>query len=199
MNLEDYRILFIVATLGLASIAAAPALSVVVPFRSGSEEFSELWLLGPGHMAEGYPFNVSVGEEYSVFVGVGNHMGYSAYYNVSVKFRNQTQPLPDVSDSKPSPLPPLYEFQFFVADGEAWESLLTFKILDVSVQGDSVFVGDVSINGVAFSVDCFSMWDSENNGFYYQLFFELWLYDVTSRSFRYHDRFVGIWLNMTAS
>ena len=93
MSLEDYRILFIVATLGLSLVAASPALSAVVPFSGGSERFSEFWLLGPWHMAEGYPFDVGVGEEYSVFVGVGNHMGCSEYYVVYVKFRNSTQPL----------------------------------------------------------------------------------------------------------
>ena len=197
MNLEEYRGVFIAVSLALILIVTFPTLGMVVPVSKSVEQFSELWLLGPTHMAEGYPFNVGVGGEYSVFVGVGNHMGCSEYYMVYVKFRNQTQPLPDVSDSKPSPLPPLYEFQFFVADGETWESLLTFEILDASVQGDSMFVGNVSINDAAFSVECFSMWDSENNGFYYQLFFELWLYNVTSHSFRYHDRFVGIWLNAT--
>lgn len=199
MNLEDYRALFATVSLVLILAVAFPALSAVVSFPSGGEPFSELWLLGPAHMAEGYPFNVGVGGEYSVFVGVGNHMGCSEYYMVYVKFRNQTQPLPDVSGSKPSLLRPLYEFQFFVADGETWESPLTFAFQNVSFQDDYVFVGDVSINGVAFSVNSLSMWDSENNGFYYQLFFELWLYDVASHGFQYHDRFVGIWLNMTVS
>lgn len=199
MNLEDYRALFMAATLGLTLIVAAPTLSMVVPIRRDLEQFSELWLLGPNHMAEVYPFNVGVSEEYSVFVGVGNHMGCSEYYLVYLKFRNQTQPLPSISDSNPSPLPPLYEFQFFVEDSETWESLLVFKILDLSVQGDSMFVGNVSINGVSFSVNSFSMWDSENNRFYYQLFFELWLYNMTSQSFQYHNRFVGIWLNATFS
>ena len=197
MNLEEYRTVFATCSLVLILIAAAPTLGLIVPFPSGSERFSELWLLGPNHMAEGYPFNVCVGEEYSVFVGVGNHMGCSEYYMVYVKFRNQTQCLPDISNSKSSPLPPLYEFQFFVADGESWESLLMFKILDASVGFDSVFVGNVSINGVAFSVNSLSIWDSENNGFYYQLFFELWIYDDVSSSLRYHNRFVGLWLNMT--
>jgi hypothetical protein len=199
VNLENYRTLFVVATLGLALIIAAPTLSLVVPIRSGSEQFSELWLLGSTHMAKGYPFNVTVGEEYSVFVGVGNHMDRSEYYMVYVKFRNQTQPLPNVSGSKASPLPPLHEFQFFVTDGKTWESLLRFKILDASVHGNSMFVGNVSINGVAFPVNSFSNWDSKHRGFYYQLFFELWLYNMTSQSFKYHNRFVGIWLNVTAS
>ena len=199
MNLEEYRMVFATGSLALILIAAAPTLSLIVPFSGGSERFSELWLLGPGHMAEGYPFNVGVGEEYSVFVGVGNHMGSSSHYMVYVKFRNQTQALPNATASEPSSLAPLYVFQFFVADGDTWESLLTFKISDASVEGDSMFVGNVTINDTAFSVNSSSMWDSENNGFYYQLFFELWLYDMASNGFKYHNRFVGLWLNMTGS
>jgi hypothetical protein len=199
VDLEDYRVLFFVGTLGLALVAASPALSVAVPFRGDYERFSEFWLLGPGHMAEDYPFDVAVGEAYSVFVGVGNHMGCSEYYVVYVKFRNGTQSLPDIDNSMPSPLPPLCEFRFFVADGDGWESPLTFAFQDVSFEDDSVYVGVVTVNGVAFSVRSFSFWDSENSGFYFQLFFELWRYDVASQGFRFHNRFVGIWLNMTAS
>ena len=199
MNLEEYRVLFLVVTLGLALVAASPALSVVVPFQAGSERFSEFWLLGSGHMAEGYPFDVGFNETYSVFVGVGNHLGCSEYYVVYVKFRNSTQPLPDIGGSVPSSLPPLYEFRFFVGDGETWESLLTFAFQDVSLEGDVVFVGDVVINDVVFSVDSVSTWDPENRGFYFQLFLELWRYDMTMQGFRFHNRFVGIWLNMTVS
>jgi len=197
VNLEEYRTVFAVTSLALMLVAAAPTLSMVVAFPRGVERFSELWVLGPNHMAEGYPFNVRVGEEYRVFVGVGNHMGSSSYYTVYVKFRNPSQPLPEASNSTPSPLPPLYEFRFFIVDGEGWETPLAFTFLEVSRSDDSCFVSQMSINDVVFSVDSPSSWDSENNGFYYQLFFELWLYDVTSRSFQFHDRFVGIWLNMT--
>lgn len=199
MNLEDYRTVFTTVGFVLMLVAASPILSVVIPFSGGGEHFAELWLVGPGHMAEDYPFNVEVNETYSVFVGVGNHMGASSYYMVYVKLRNQTQPLPNSTVSEPSSLPPLYKFRFFVADGETGESPLTFAFQNVSLEGDSMFVGEVVINGVAFSVDSFSMWDAEHSGFYYQLFCELWLRDVASRSFRYHNRFVGLWLNLTGS
>lgn len=189
--------LFGAGSLALILIAATPAVSLVALIPRETKRFSELWLLGPNHVADGYPFEISANEEYCVFVGVGNHMGACQYYMVYVKFRNQTQQLPDLSASQPSPLPPLCEFRFFVADGQSWELLLKFRILDVSVHGDSMYVDDVSINGVTFSVNSASMWDSNNRGFYYQLFFELWLYDVTSQIFRYHNRFVGIWLNTT--
>jgi len=199
MRLEDYRTLFAASSLVLILIAAFPALSMVVSFPKGSERFSELWVLGPNRRAEDYPFNVTIGEQYRVFVGVGNQMGSSMYYIVYVKFRNQIQPLPDASSSKPSSLPPLYEFRAFVADGATWESSVNFSILKLSRLKGSCFVRRMSINSVVFSLDSSSNWDSERSGFYYQLFFELWLYNTTSRSFQFHDRFVGIWLNMTGA
>lgn len=197
MNLEEYRTLFIVATLGLTLIIAAHALSVIAPIQSSSEEVSEIWLLAPTHVAEDYPFNVGVDEESNVFVGVGNHMCCSKYYKICVKFRNPTQSLPNASASEPSILLALYEFRFLVADGETWESPLVFKVLSASVEGDTMFVSSISINHLVFSVDNFSKWDSKNKGFYYQLFCELWLYDMKSQSFQYNNRFVGIWLNVT--
>jgi hypothetical protein len=197
MDLEDYRTVFAAGSLVLVLIAAAPTLGLIVPFSSGGERFSEFWVLGSNHMAEDYPFNVRVDESYNVFVGVGNHMGVSSYYLVYVKFRNQTQTLPNATISEPSPLAPLYEFRAFVKDGGTWEARVTFIFSDVSFNGDSVSVNRVIINDEAFAVGAFSRWDSEHNGFYYQLFFELWLYNVASQSFRFHNRFVGIWLNMT--
>lgn len=198
MNLEDYRTLFLVVTLGLALVAASPVLGVVVPFGGGSERFSEFWLLGPDHMAEGYPFNVRAGEEYSVFVGVGNHMGGSEYYRVYVKLGNGTEFLPDIDGGVPSSLSPLYEFRFFVGDGGVWESAVTFGFEDVDVEGDVLVVGDIVIDGVSFPVGVSAVWDAEKEGYFFVLFFELWRYDVEYDSFKFDDRFVGLWLNMTA-
>jgi len=197
MNLEEYRTVFAAGSLVTMLIVAAPTLGLIVPFPTGMERFSEFWVLGPNHMAEDYPFNVRVNESYSVFVGVGNHMGVSSYYLVYVKFRNQTQPLPNATASEPSPLPPLYEYQAFVADGGTWEAPLTFRILEVSRNDDYMLIDRLSINDVVFVVNSSAVWDSEYKGFYYQLFLELWLYDVTLQSFKFHNRFVGIWLNMT--
>ena len=197
MNFEDYRTLFKVGSLAFVLLAASPALSLVVSFPRGGESFSELWLLGQNHMVEDYPFNVQAGEDYSLFLGVGNHLGYSAYYLVCAKFRNQTQPLPNASISEPSSLSSAYEFRFFIADGDVWETPVIFQVLSASFRGNVVVVDSVSVNDRAFQVGCSLTWDSENSGFYFQLFFELWLYNSTRSSFQFHDRFVGIWLNMT--
>jgi len=197
MNLEEYRTVLATGSLVLVLIAAAPTLSLIIPFPSGMERFSEFWILGPNRMAEDYPFNIRVNESYSVFVGVGNHMGVSSYYLVNVKFRNQTQPLPNATSSEPSPLPPLFEFRVLVIDDGIWKAPLTFRVLEASRNNDYMFVDRLSINDVAFVVNSSARWDLEYKGFYYQLFFELWLYDVILKSFKFHNRFVGIWLNMT--
>jgi len=197
MNLEEHSVVFAVGTLALILLAASPTLSLVLSFPSGKAKFTEFWVLGPNHMMEDYPFNVRVNETYRVFVGVGNHMGSSSYYAVYVKFRNQTQPLPDALNSTPSSLPPLYEYQVFVADEATWETVLTFKILGVSRVRNSTLVGDVSINDSVFFLNSTALWDSKYSGFYYQMFLELWVYNTTSQSFQYHNRFVAFWLHMT--
>lgn len=196
MDVKEYRGWLIVGSLALMLLAATPTLALYLKIPSGSERFSELWLLGSGHKAEDYPSNVKVNETYSVFVGVVNHLGYSAYYNVSVKFRNQTQQLPVASNATHSALPTLYEFNFFVGNDEAWEALLNFKILNVERSNDYMIVNSLSINNVLFQVDTISKRDETRNGFYYQLFFELWLYNITSQSFQYNNH-VGLWLNVT--
>lgn len=149
-------------------------------------------------MAEGYPFNVTVGKEYSIYVGVGCHMGGSTYYAVYSKFRNETQSLPNATAETASPLAPLYEFQFFGADGMTWESPVNFTVLDAFRQGNSTFVRSLSVNDVVFDVNSTATWDSEYKGFFCQVFFELWIYDTAVSGFQYHNRFVGLWLNMTA-
>jgi len=70
--------------------------------------------------------------------------------------------------------------------------------LGFSRVGNSSFVKDFIINNQVVHFDSSGVWDVEQVGFYYQLFFELWLYDVTLQSFEFHNRFVGIWLNMTS-
>jgi hypothetical protein len=195
LKIEDYKAVF--ATLCLIGVLlfASPTLGFVLRLPSG-EKFSELWVLGPGHMAEDYPFNVEADVNYLVYVGVGNHMGSSAYYVVYVKFRNQTESLPNATAGTPSPLLPLFEFRLFVEDGKSWEAPLRFSFSDVSFSENRSFVGSLMMNGVTFNVDKVASWDVENNGYYYQLFMELWIYNIEFQTFEFHNRFVDLWLNM---
>jgi len=194
VNLEEYHTLFMVTTLTLSLVAATPTLIMVVPISKTEKPFSELWILGPNHMAENYPLNISIGEQKLLFIGVANHMHSSMYYIVYAKFRNQTQPLPDDKNSTPSPVLPLYEFRFFLVDGENWETPLNFTILDASLNDNNLVVKRISINDMIFEGEYVARRDL---GLVYQIFFELWLYNMTSGKSQYHNRFVSNWLKVT--
>ena len=200
MNLKSYRDLFIVITLVLTLVAASPVLATVISFQSSSDQFTELWLLGPDRVAGNFPFDVSADEMYTLFVNVVNNMHGTEYYLMQVKFRSIDQLIAEnVASSTPSSISPLYEFRFSIADKDVWESTVNFSFNDVSFVEDTATVGNLVVNGITFPIDSSTTWDSEANSFFFQLFFELWRYNVDLNSFEFDNRYVGIWLNMTQS
>ncbi len=196
ISLSDFRILYLASCVLLGLVIVGPTLALVVSFPAG-ERFSELYLLGPGHMAEGYPFNVQSGNVYNVFLGVINHMGGLQYYMVYVKFRNQTEPLPNATAGTPSSLGPLAEYRLFLRDGQTWQRNVGFALETVSFEGNFCRVAGLSVDDHHFRVDKIAGWDQTSRGFYCQLFFELWIYNATASGFEFHNRFVGNWLNVT--
>ena len=200
MSLGEYRVLFLVVTGILELVVASPALSrlLVLP---RTEFFTELWVLGPDHMAEDYPFNITCNQSYGVFLGIGNRLGYCAYYLVEVKFRNLTQSAPDSFNRTPSSLPSLFNITAFVADEGVWELPLTFSFdygyneTLLQVELHSLTLNDVALDMKNYMV----AWDSEKKEFSGYLFFELWIYNKIIGNFQYHERFLRLRLNMTSS
>jgi uncharacterized membrane protein len=196
MKLEGYKLVFVAVGLIGVLLIASPALADVIRLPGG-EQFSELYLLGPNQMAANYPSNIAVGQNYSVYVGVGNHLGSSAYYVLYVKFGNETNQMPNATLGTPSILQPLYEYRFSIQDSMSWESLLNFSVSNASIQGNNSQINTLQINGVTFNVDKPAMWDSNSTTFTYQLLFELWIYNSSSGAISYNDRFVDLQLNLT--
>jgi hypothetical protein len=198
VSFDDFKLVYMLACFGLGLIILSPTLAVVVRFPS-EEPFSEVWVLGPGHMAEDYPFNVKAHELYKVYLGVGNHMGGLEYYRVYVKFRNETEPLPYSVNGMPSVLDSVFEYRMFLRDGEVWEKEVSFSFENVSFVGKSCMISSLVVDGYVLNVDKYAAWDEENSGFYCQLFFELWIYNATVSDFQYQNRFVRLGFNMTAA
>jgi uncharacterized membrane protein len=198
MNLNDYKLIFVAIGLIGVLIIASPVLAEVVRLPPG-EQFSELYLLGPGHMAQDYPYNVEVGQSYSIFAGVGNHLGSSAYYVLAVKLKNQTDPFPNATNGIPSPLPILYEARFVIPDNQTLETPITFAVESATISENQSLIQTININNAAFSVDKFAAWNSTTTTYAYQLLFELWLYNPTTTSIEYNRRYVNLQLNLTAT
>ena len=200
MNIKEYGLLYWSVVGVLALLVASPFLSRVLIYPR-TEFFTELWILDADHRAEDYPFNITRNENYSIYLGIGNRLGYCAYYMVQVKFKNQTQPAPTsfgpIEKRTPSSLQSLCNFTVFVADESVWETPLTFSF-DYRENASKVEMNSLVLNGLSLNLNNQVIaWNSSRNGYYGFLFFELWLYNSTVNSFNYHGRYVGIWLNMT--
>jgi hypothetical protein len=149
-------------------------------------------------MAEGYPYNISRGQNYSVILGVANHLGGVAYYSIQVKFRNQFQAAPDSFNRTPSSLAPLYSMYAFVADNASWELPITFSFdYSYDAAASRVDFSRLQFNNAALNLNGYSTsWDSGKGVFFGDLVFEVWLYNSTIGGFQYHERYVDLKFNM---
>jgi hypothetical protein len=134
---------------------------------------------------------------YSVYLGVVNHMETSSYYTSFVKITNQTESLPNANLGTPSQLPALYEFKSFISEGRIWEAPLTFRVNELIFTDGLSRFSSITINGVDISVNQTSVWNSEKTGYYCNLFVELWIFNSTLGISQYHNRFVDLSLNLT--
>jgi len=198
MSIEDLKLLYTIGCTALGLIILSPTLAIVIRLPAG-ERFSELWILGPEHLAENYPFNIVENHVYNIILGVANHMGSTKHYVVYAKVRNQTEPLPNSVNGMPSDLDPVYEYRVFLRDSEVWEREISFSLNEFTFENDSCRISKLVLDGNPIYIDKVAFWDAENEGFYFQLFFELWIYDSSAMGFQYHNRFVGLWLNTTST
>ena len=149
-------------------------------------------------MLENYPFNIKTGTNYTLYLGVANHVGSSAYYTCYVKLRNLADPLPNATSGVPSDLVPLYEYRVMIEDGKSWEAPLVFSVSNVSISGGESLVGNININGVNIAVNKSAAYDSAGSGYIYELLVELWRYD-SGVGMHFDSRYVHLQLNMTGS
>jgi hypothetical protein len=196
MKIGGYKLIFVVVGLIGVLLIATPALSIIIPIPKG-QQFSEVYLLGPQHTMENYPFNITVGQNNSLYVGVTNQLGSSAYYVLYVKLKNQTDLYPNPAAGTPSAVPPLYEYRFFIQNGGNWASLLNFSVSSATFSENKSLVNVLTINNVAFTVNKPAAWDSDSTMFSYQLLFELWIYNAQTNTVQYNNRYVSLQLNLT--
>ncbi|MBD3171179.1 DUF1616 domain-containing protein [Candidatus Bathyarchaeota archaeon] len=86
------------------------------------EPFSELGILGPEKKIGDYPRELDVGEEFDLYLYLGNHMGSVQYYRVYVKQGSRDL---NVSDTEPYGAPVLTSYDKVLVD----ESNVTMPIV----------------------------------------------------------------------
>lgn len=197
MKLESNRIIFAtVALIGILLLATPTIRLFITP--PSNQQFSEIYILGPNEKMADYPFNITKGVTYSIYLGVTNNMGSSEYYSCYVKIQNLTCPLPNTTLGTPSPQPTLYEYKSFLMNGETWKAPLTFQVNTLTITNGTSQLVTLSLNGIQFNINQVSAWNSTKSGYYYRLVIELWMFDSTLGTSQFNNRYVSLALNMTS-
>ncbi|MDG6982726.1 MAG: DUF1616 domain-containing protein [Nitrososphaerota archaeon] len=79
-----------VAAVGLIVLIAVFNVSGYYLANRNVEPFSELGILGPTQKISDYPTSVFTGQNFTLYLYVGNHEGHVMYYQVLVKLGNQS-------------------------------------------------------------------------------------------------------------
>ena len=112
---------------------------VASPIALGSrvvEPFSELGILGPNMKLGDYPSNVQPGEEFDLFVYLGNHEGKTSLYRLFVKLGDSSL---NVSDIVSYPGEVLYSYDRVLLDETNHTSSITLKLTEPGINSRLVF------------------------------------------------------------
>ncbi len=198
MSWRQYKVLIIVVIASIALFLASPALTKLLATTAQTEQFTEFSLLGPNHDTKTYPFSIKSGSGFKLYLNIENHLGTVGNYLIQVKFRDQAQSAPNSFNKTSSSLPSLWDIKAVVNNQENLEIPITVALIYSGTAESSVTLTSIVING--YSVDGRSTavyWDSGGKGFFGNLFFELWLFNNTTNSYEYNQRYVGLWLDLT--
>jgi hypothetical protein len=198
MKLNDYKLIMYAVGVFSILIVALPTITGFISLPTG-EQFSELYLLGPEHMAEGYPYNIAPNQDYTIHLGVTNHIGSSAYYLVYVKLLNSTDTLPNALNGTASPTNPIYSYRFAIPDEQTYESPVTFSITNTRTLNNQPTIGNIQINHEKIEVNKSTARNATTQQSPYKLIFELWLFNSQSNTTIFNNRYVSLNLNLTST
>lgn len=97
----------------LLCVSATVSVYPVIRGKTIIEPFSELGVLGPSGKMSDYPRELTVGQEFKIFIYIGNHEGKSEYYRVEAKLVDQSV---NVSDVKPLDRPSFKSWETILSD-----------------------------------------------------------------------------------
>ena len=191
MAAQQYSALLLVVIAVSALLVASPAIQqfIVAP---PTTPLTELSLFGSYNNAT-YPFNVTAGQTYPLYIDVKNHLGSCTYYLIEVKFRNQTQSGPDTLSLTSSALLSLANFYFSVANNQVFELPIkvAFQYNVDTTNPDQLDMQTLMLNGYSLHLSSTTIaWDPTIPGFYGNIFFELWIFNNTANAFQYNQRYV---------
>lgn len=122
----------------LAVIVVIGAFSVSQAFLAGRvvEPFSELAILGPNQKIGDYPKNLTAGENFNLYLYIGNHEGKVMYYRVYVKLGNRSS---IINENNPLDAPPIAHYETILSNDQTWLKPITLHIDEPGINYRLVF------------------------------------------------------------
>jgi uncharacterized membrane protein len=123
--------------LALAVVTILAVLAAIYPILpANGENFSELGVLGPGQKIGGYPANVVIMRQFTLYAYVGNHEGEAEYYQVQVKEGNRATV---VSNSTSANLPPVLTTSLVLGDNSSTVFPVTVSMTSAGLNQRLIF------------------------------------------------------------
>jgi len=186
-------------------LVVCEALVYVATAPRPTEQFMELYVLGPNQLVAGYypnnrP-NLHIGEQLVWYLGVTNNMGSVQFISIVVKLSNQTIQPPNDTLALESPAPSVMEFDRFVQDNGTWLTPFTWSISNATSGGGVTHILVLHINNETFQVPNWSA----THGYNFRFIFELWTWQTAGNEFEFgwtangksQAAWLQIWFNMT--
>jgi uncharacterized membrane protein len=152
-----------VAAVGVIVLIAVFNVSGYYFANRNVEPFSELGILGPGQKIANYPTSVFTGQNFSLYLYVGNHEGQVSYYQVLTKLGTRA----NANQSVPLAAPPIASYGMVLLNNQNVTEPIT---LSLGQNGTNVRL-------------VFELWIYETNSSSFQFYTSNWLYlNVTGPS-----------------
>lgn len=174
---------------------ASPAIQQLFVSPKG-EQFTELSILGPYHNAT-YLYNIQSNQNFTLYFDITNHLDSLSYYLIDIKFRNETQALESFNGSG-NDQQPIGNITFCVTNNGTVEFPLNISIhYDLDNQNsEQLNLESITVNDATLPLVNQFRWNSEKQGFFGNVLFELRLFNDTTGAFEYNQRYVSLWLKM---
>jgi|LSQX01.3.fsa_nt_gb hypothetical protein len=194
--LHQYKTSILIVMTAVSLLVASPALQPLLVYPQ-TDNLTEFYMFGPNCDTE-YPSNIIANQNFRLYLGITNYLDSSAYYIIQLKFRDQTQSAPSSFNHTSSNLPSLSDLTIFVAKDSTEELPLDISFqYTISEDLTLLSMHNITVNGFSLDAnDTTIAWDEEKTGFYGNIFFELWIYNTSTNSFQYHERYLSLWLKM---
>lgn len=112
------------AAVGIIVLIAVFNVSGYYLANRNAEPFSELGILGPNQKIADYPTSVLAGQNFSLYLYVGNHEGHVMYYQVLVKLGDRSNANTNISLGAL----PIASYGMVLRDNQTYLSPVTFSL-----------------------------------------------------------------------